>query len=522
MPTRSQVNTSVTTLLTPQGSGDTISGSEIREAVQDVLDYVDQEVAAVNTGGGGAVSSVNSQTGTVVLDADDIADGTTNKAYTATEKTKLSGIATGATANSSDASLLSQAATAAATAISTAVTGLLDFKGTTDASTNPNYPAASKGDAYIISVAGKIGGASGTSVDAKDWVVATADNAGGTQASVGTSWSVLEHNLLGAILSANNLSDLASPPTALANLGAQAALVSATNIKTVNGTSILGSGNLVVSGSSGSTITFDEAIPFNSICSAMEASLAADVNFTVDSTDAAPGNGAIIRLTPNGHNVTFDAAFRKITTSGDIVDGEVNIIIATWDGVEPSYLIYQYEAVAAPTSFVDLDWAGLTDITLLGRDYTFGNGANQGHAFTPSHKWVSGDDTIYTWGTNAFNLYAGFHTVDTEILSSSLSYAAYQGGGNPGWYCYDGPNPSSLISFPSSVTDYAIKIDGAGNVSFVYSNDNRATWTSLYDFPTNVADLSGAPTQMYPMMMGGGASYPIVISDPEISGGTAY
>ena len=48
--------------------------------------------------GGGAVDSVNGQTGTVVLDADDIADGTTNKAYTATEKTKLAGIATGATA----------------------------------------------------------------------------------------------------------------------------------------------------------------------------------------------------------------------------------------------------------------------------------------------------------------------------------------------------------------------------------------------------------------------------------------
>jgi len=49
------------------------------------------------------VASVNGQTGVVVLDADDIGDGTTNKAYTATEKTKLAGIATGATANQSDA-----------------------------------------------------------------------------------------------------------------------------------------------------------------------------------------------------------------------------------------------------------------------------------------------------------------------------------------------------------------------------------------------------------------------------------
>lgn len=103
--------------------------------------------------------------------------------------------------------------------VDAAVTGLLDFKGSTDASGNPNYPAASKGDAYIVSVAGKVGGASGTSVDIGDVYVASADNAGGTQAAVGTSWFVLEHNLAGALLAANNLSDVASPATARANLG---------------------------------------------------------------------------------------------------------------------------------------------------------------------------------------------------------------------------------------------------------------------------------------------------------------
>ncbi len=41
--------------------------------------------------------------------ADTLTDGTTNKAYTATEKTKLAGVATGATANSPDATLLNRA-----------------------------------------------------------------------------------------------------------------------------------------------------------------------------------------------------------------------------------------------------------------------------------------------------------------------------------------------------------------------------------------------------------------------------
>lgn len=113
------------------------------------------------------------------------------------------------------------------TYVDTAVTGLLDFKGSTDCSANPNYPAASKGDAYVVNVAGKIGGASGKSVDVGDIYLATADNAGGTEASVGTSWSVLEHNLVGALLSANNLSDLASASTARSNLG----LVIGTNVQ---------------------------------------------------------------------------------------------------------------------------------------------------------------------------------------------------------------------------------------------------------------------------------------------------
>lgn len=104
-------------------------------------------------------------------------------------------------------------------AVATAVTGLLNFKGSTDCSANPNYPSAVKGDAYIVSVAGKIGGASGTSVDVGDWYVAEANNAGGTEASVGTSWGHMEHNLVGALLASNNLSDLASASTARTNLG---------------------------------------------------------------------------------------------------------------------------------------------------------------------------------------------------------------------------------------------------------------------------------------------------------------
>jgi hypothetical protein len=50
-------------------------------------------VPSLSGGGGGAVDSVNSQTGVVVLDADDISDtSTTNKYVTSAEKTKLSNL----------------------------------------------------------------------------------------------------------------------------------------------------------------------------------------------------------------------------------------------------------------------------------------------------------------------------------------------------------------------------------------------------------------------------------------------
>lgn len=61
------------------------------------------------------------------------------------------------------------------------------FKGVIPASTNPNYPSGVTGDTWKISVAGKIGGASGVNVEAGDTIICVTDNAGGTQATVGSN-----------------------------------------------------------------------------------------------------------------------------------------------------------------------------------------------------------------------------------------------------------------------------------------------------------------------------------------------
>jgi hypothetical protein len=95
----------------------------------------------------------------------------------------------GTMAANSDLRVASQKAVK--TFVNAAVAGLLDLKGGQDCSGNPNYPAASKGDYYFVTVAGRIGGGSGDTVSAADVFFATADNAGGTKAAVGASWDVI-------------------------------------------------------------------------------------------------------------------------------------------------------------------------------------------------------------------------------------------------------------------------------------------------------------------------------------------
>ncbi len=74
------------------------------------------------------------------------------------------------------------------------------FKGVIDCSANPNYPAADRGHSYKVSVAGKIGGASGTNVEVGDLLICVTDaTASGNQATVGANWSIIQSNIDGAV-----------------------------------------------------------------------------------------------------------------------------------------------------------------------------------------------------------------------------------------------------------------------------------------------------------------------------------
>lgn len=135
-------------------------------------------------------------------------------------------------------------------AIAQAVSGLLTLKGGLDCSASPNYPAAAKGDTYYVTVAGKIGGASGTTVAVGDQITCSTANAGGTQAAVGSSWFILQHQTQGVLLASNNLGDVGSAATALANLGgaANSAVVHNTGNETIAGIKTFSSAPVVPAG----------------------------------------------------------------------------------------------------------------------------------------------------------------------------------------------------------------------------------------------------------------------------------
>lgn len=82
-----------------------------------------------------------------------------------------------------------------------AATDAMVFKGATDCSASPNYPAADAGHTYRVSVAGKIGGAAGKVVEVGDLYICTQDGtAAGAEAAVGIKWTVVQTNLDGAVI----------------------------------------------------------------------------------------------------------------------------------------------------------------------------------------------------------------------------------------------------------------------------------------------------------------------------------
>lgn len=144
------------------------------------------------------------------------------------------------------------------------------FKGVTDCSTNPNYPAADRGHTYRASVAGKIGGASGVNVEVGDMFICLTDGtASGNQATVGSAWSIIQTNLDGAVINTRQVlagtgltggGDLSADRTFNVDIGKQSVWIPAGAMKprTTNGAAA-GSLELTTNKNMVTTLDFDTA-----------------------------------------------------------------------------------------------------------------------------------------------------------------------------------------------------------------------------------------------------------------------
>ncbi len=145
-------------------------------------------------------------------DAIAIATGSVHGLMSSTDKTKLdsaTSLATVSTLIIRDAggrARVADPSNSADIATKNYVDGLLKandamiYKGTINASDNPNYPAADAGHTYKISVDGRIGGGSGPKVEIGDMIICLADDtAAGTHAAVGASWNIIQANIDGAV-----------------------------------------------------------------------------------------------------------------------------------------------------------------------------------------------------------------------------------------------------------------------------------------------------------------------------------
>jgi len=193
------------------------SGASIPNAVVDeVRLFVGTDLAIYSRDEDGVVTASDHVSRTAAAAAQATADDATTALG---DKLDASALDTdGTMAANSDTRVASQKATR--TYVASVLAGVAKNKGPLDCSANPNYPAALNGDYYRCSVAGKVGGASGVVVEVADLIMCVGDNAGGTQASVGTSWIVGQANITG--ITAAGLAMLQA-----ADATAQAALLAA-------------------------------------------------------------------------------------------------------------------------------------------------------------------------------------------------------------------------------------------------------------------------------------------------------
>lgn len=242
----------------PQITDGSISEAKLDSALADKVNAI---------GSGGAVSSVNGETGDVVITKNDLALGNVNNTSDATKNTATATLTNkDLTSGTNTFPTFNQNTTGSAATLTTSRTIQTNLSSTSSASFNGSTDIT-PGVTGTLGVSN--GGTGRVTATTPYGIIAAGTTATGSQQTIapGTSGHFLKSAGGSSLASfsaidqadVTNLStDLSSLSTAISDK--QDTLTSGTNIKTVNGEDLLGSGNLTVGDVSGPASTVNEAI----------------------------------------------------------------------------------------------------------------------------------------------------------------------------------------------------------------------------------------------------------------------
>lgn len=90
--------------------------------------------------------------------------------------------------------------------------GNMDLRTPISGLSSPMYPAATKGQVFNVTVAGKVGGISGKGILPEDCIVCITDNAGGDEATVGANFIVVRGRQLPDFVLSIEIGPTDAPP----------------------------------------------------------------------------------------------------------------------------------------------------------------------------------------------------------------------------------------------------------------------------------------------------------------------